>query len=57
MTNPMQDPERQRQDDEQAQWEEHYGHVRELEALLDEMNVPHHKIKERTWTSTKSRKS
>ncbi len=39
------DAERQRQEHEEQQWREHYKHVRELERLLDEMGVRHHKVK------------
>ena len=46
----MQDPERQKAEEEEQMWYEHYGHVRELETCLDEMGVKHHKVKERGHT-------
>jgi len=39
--------EHQKQQEEQQMWEDHRKAVRELEQLLDEMGVKHHKLKDR----------
>ena len=46
------DAERQRQEHEEQMWRDHYYAVRELEGLLDEMGVPHTKVKERDFRRT-----
>ena len=54
MNQDQSDAERHKAEQEEQMWREHYSHVRQLEALLDEMGVRHTKVKERDYACKNS---